>query len=101
MVTPHQLGVTLGESRTQREGEHQDQDYSRQTVVGNQPILVVVCARRSRLGTFGGRRAAGRRTRLVLCCGRVGAMSASVQEAMLERPVLRQIVPAVVFLFPA
>jgi hypothetical protein len=41
MVAPHHFGVTLGERGAQSEGEHQDQDYGRQTMVGIPLILAL------------------------------------------------------------
>src|SRR6266700_6053469 len=98
MITADQLGVTLCEGRTQSESEHQDQDYDWQPAVGNQVILLLGWTAWSVVGRYS--RCLQDRQRLLLD-HRMRTMPASVQKAMFECPVLGQVIPAVVFQFPA
>ena len=75
-VTPNELGMTLGECRRQGEGQQHDESDGGQTTVGDRLSLAVVG-------------------------DRLGTMPAGVQETVLESPILGEIIPAVVFLFPA
>ena len=75
-ITAIELGVAQGESRAQGEGQQEDERD------GGQPTV---------------------RNRLAPALGRTLArtVAAGVQKAMLESPVLGEIIPPVVLLFPA
>ena len=76
MVAARQFGMPQDKSRAQAEGDQQNQGHRRQTLVGDEFLLS------GSVGAF-------------------GAVAASVEETMLEGPVLGEIHPAVVLVLPA
>ena len=76
VISPHQLGMAESEGGTEREGQRKDKGNDGQSVVGNGLVRAL----------------GGTRLRTV---------AASVQKVMFEGPVLGEIIPTVVLLFPA
>ena len=76
MVAPDEFGMPDDEGRTQSESDQENQSDGGQALIRN---------------------------RLQLACSidLVGAVLSGMQEAVLERPVLGQVHPAVVLIFPA
>ena len=75
MISPHQLGMAMGEGATKIERQHQDQPDSHEATIRNGLDWAILSAD-------------------------LGAMTASVKKTMLEGPILSQVVPSIVFDFP-